>query len=115
MRTTNTQSTLINWGEWYLPVEEPHYDHFYAVHAYVQSSRTDLTTNAHYRAWANAHIGGITANFYLNQNSNRSGYCYELGSTTLNGSSGGFMDLIDVTGESSGSKWVVFDVFCFLD
>lgn len=108
MRTRNTQSSIINWSEWYLPIDS-NYNHNYSVQAYIQSSRTDLTTNAHYRGWANGHSGGITANFYQNQNANRGGYCYILGSTQLNGSNGGLMDLIDLTGESFGTKYVVFD------
>ena len=87
LRTFNTSDTIINFGNWYLPLDNPNYNHYYAVSPYVQSSRTDLTGNAHYRAWGNGHGDGndynITANFYLDQNSNRSGYCYQLGSTWI--------------------------------
>lgn len=97
-----------------MPIDS-NYNHYYSLNAYIQSSRTDLTTNAHYRVWANGHAGGITGHRYLNQRANRYAYCYTLGSNTLNGSNGGFADLIDATGEPINSKFVVADLFCFIN
>ncbi len=113
MRTTNTQVAKINWGEWYLPISTA-YNHLYGLNAYVQSDGTTLTSNAHYRVWANGHGAGITADRYLNQSANQGGFCYNLGPAQMNGSNGGLVDLIDVTGEPTGTTWVYFDLFCYV-
>ena len=116
LRTLNTVSSRVNWGEWYLYPLNSNYNHTFSIGPSLYSYSTDLTHNATYKVWGYGHDYGVTTDTkYLNQNSYRWGYCYNLGTSYIVGQSGGLVELPDVTGESAGTKWVAMDQFCFYD
>lgn len=60
----------------------------------------------------------MTKHYYLNQNTNHTSFCYQLvdnngagASLFMEGTAGGYVDLIDVT-STSGRK-VIVDLFCY--
>jgi hypothetical protein len=112
MYTRSEAVQIVNWAEWYLPIDTT-YDDTYSLQAAVYSGGygTPHTTWATYRLWPAGHINGNQATYGLDQNTNQAGYCYIIGSHSMRGSLGGLIDVIDYNGR--GDNYVYVDQFCF--
>lgn len=53
----------------------------------------------------------MTAAFVLDQNANRNGFCYQMGTTFLSGSNGGMLDIVDQN--TRGDGFIYVDLACF--
>lgn len=112
METLTTTGALQNYAEWYLPISTS-YVGTYSDRAYISSAGpAPHTSSATYLIWGQGHSGGVTQAQVLDQRANQGGFCYIFGpNTTMNGSNGGLVEIVDQNTLADG--YIYVDLFCF--
>ena len=97
---TNPSSTVQNRAFWYLPISTS-YNGGYNVRIWNDCDTHFRNTDVRYQRWAYGTTGGVTETWRFNQGGSPCDSIHHVGQGYFQGSSGGYVRLIDRSGDTT--------------